>query len=268
MLFAGLKKCASIKFNHLNVSPGIVTGLKQLSSNAQEIDKQQQSSPLSQQGGGLSWLEQQMVNTWILGLETRCKRLVGLNGNEEQLKQIFLQQFNNLTKKYYYLVADERSKVHLKFACLTCTGYRVYGQWLKDNDVLKEAIKAQNGQDIVTHVAQRLGQFLTICRVNLFRQDPFQIAKNLQQHQVSDLGEGFGVEQRSINDSQSDLIIRSCIYYKIFKEEGMEHLCQISCCSLDETWFDWMKEWGIQYKKSEWLLDGNKCCRLQLTKQI
>eukprot|EP01025_Chloroclados_australasicus_P026264 TRINITY_DN26080_c0_g1_i1.p1 TRINITY_DN26080_c0_g1~~TRINITY_DN26080_c0_g1_i1.p1 ORF type:complete len:271 (+),score=12.28 TRINITY_DN26080_c0_g1_i1:54-866(+) len=224
----------------------------------------EQSQPSKAGGGNVSWLEQQIVNTWILGMETRCKRQVGLNDREQELKKLFLEQFNSLLNRYQHLVTDDRSKTHLRFACLTCAGYNVYGQWIKDKEILTQMIKAQNGQDVVTHVAQRLGQFLTVCRVNMFGQDPFQIAINLQSHQVQDLGAGFGAEQQSVDANTSDLIVQRCIYQKVFQQEGVEHLCNISCCSLDVKWFEWMKDWGIQYERKEWLANQDSCCRLTL----
>eukprot|EP01026_Neomeris_dumetosa_P078754 TRINITY_DN8546_c0_g1_i4.p1 TRINITY_DN8546_c0_g1~~TRINITY_DN8546_c0_g1_i4.p1 ORF type:complete len:210 (-),score=15.80 TRINITY_DN8546_c0_g1_i4:23-652(-) len=208
-----------------------------------------------------------MVNTWILGLHTRCQRQLGLSKLNDNLKQLFLQEFNSLTQRYQYLVTDERSKVHLRLACLMCAGCRVYGKKVEDKDQLIQAIKEQNGQDVVTLISKKIGKVVNGIKVKVFGMDPLKICINTQRLQIDDLGPSFEAQQEFVDDNTCNLIIKKCIYYTFFKGEGMENMCQISCCNEDRLWFERMKDWGIENKRLEWLADGGNCCKVQLVKQ-
>ncbi|CAL5224799.1 g7543 [Coccomyxa viridis] len=180
-----------------------------------------------------------------------------LQGRDKEIARLTESAFQDLLSKHINRAVDDRGQTHVENACLLLASHKVLLSFIRNNEEVLDALKAQAGahSSAVLHYLLRFAM--------LFQRDPYDSAVRRLKALRLDFGRGFQTEVTA-DGRTAELTVHRCLYKDIFQEEDAMQLLQCCCCSQDSVWFEGLERQHIGFARQEWLGSSGRCCRMQL----
>jgi hypothetical protein len=182
------------------------------------------------------WLESQAHRAWlrsVAALLPRAAPQAALAGQQQLILSALELQYARLLAAHSPRVPadDARAQGHVSAACRVLATHLALLPFSRDSEALTALIREQAGM-----ASSPLLRFITASAL-VFAPRPHALGLATLRALRADYGQA-GFQFAAAGEEQDSLVITRCLYWEIFKEEGLPGLACATCCSLDSaSWF-------------------------------
>jgi hypothetical protein len=95
--------------------------------------------------GVKKWIDNQILEAWVKGLQDRCHVHVALQGKQDEILSALRKECATLTERHAHRRTDSRSETHIQVASLVLATHKVLLPYVRNEGEVIDMLREQNG---------------------------------------------------------------------------------------------------------------------------